>query len=131
LLNLTANALKIAFFRRVVPAAGLADLHFHDLRHETISRLGESGLFHLLELQAISGHRDTRMLQRYTHLCAGKLAAKMDDAVESTTRVYFHRGRRRQAKTLMPMSPLPVRQGRTPKAGGRTPAGKTLAGSSV
>lgn len=43
LLKLTANALKIAFFRRVVPASGVEDIHFHDLRHEAISRLAESG----------------------------------------------------------------------------------------
>jgi hypothetical protein len=34
LLPLTANALKIAFFRRVLPASGVAHFHFHDLRHE-------------------------------------------------------------------------------------------------
>ena len=34
LLPLTANALKIAFFRRVLPASGVADFHFHVLRHE-------------------------------------------------------------------------------------------------
>jgi len=52
LLPLTANALKIAFFRRVLPASGVADFHFHDLRHEAISRLAESGRFQLLQLQA-------------------------------------------------------------------------------
>ncbi|MCK6390465.1 MAG: site-specific integrase, partial [Azonexus sp.] len=62
LLNLTPNALKVAFFKRVIPASGIQDLHFHDLRHEAISRLAESGQFQLIELQTISGHRDTRML---------------------------------------------------------------------
>lgn len=95
LLDLTANALKLAFFRRVVPASGLEDFHFHDLRHEAISRLAESGKFQLIELQAISGHRDGRMLQRYAHLCAGNLAEKMD-SVSGEHDTYIHRGRRRR-----------------------------------
>jgi integrase len=101
LLKLTANALKIAFFRRVVPLSGVRDIHFHDLRHESISRLAESGLFQLIELQAISGHRDTRMLLRYAHLCSGNLAKKMDGiAQERTTKVYFHRGRKRVVESV-------------------------------
>ena len=101
LLKLTANALKIAFFRRVVPASGIEDLHFHDLRHEAISRLAESGKFQLIELQAISGHRDTRMLLRYAHLCCGNLAEKMDGvAMERSSKEYFHHGRRRRVDTV-------------------------------
>ncbi|UCV23587.1 site-specific integrase [Ferribacterium limneticum] len=101
LLKLTANALKIAFFRRVVPASGVEDIHFHDLRHEAISRLAESGQFQLIELQAISGHRDTRMLLRYAHLCCGNLAEKMDSvAMERTSKEYFHHGRRRRVDTV-------------------------------
>lgn len=104
LLKLSANALKIAFFRRVVPASGVVDLHFHDLRHESISRLAESGKFQLIELQAISGHRDTRMLLRYAHLCCGNLAEKMDDvAAERTTKEYVHKGRRRRVDTVVPV----------------------------
>ncbi|KXB29286.1 integrase [Dechloromonas denitrificans] len=114
LLKLTANALKIAFFRRVVPASGVEDIHFHDLRHEAISRLAESGRFQLIELQAISGHRDTRMLLRYAHLCCGNLAEKMDGvAMERTSKEYFHRGRRRRVDTVtsvvhQPKTTLPV-----------------------
>lgn len=107
LLKLTANALKIAFFRRVVPASGVQDIHFHDLRHESISRFAESGMFQMIELQAISGHRDTRMLLRYAHLCSGNLAKKMDNAVvERTTRQYAHRGRMRQSVSVqeLPMA---------------------------
>lgn len=101
LLKISANALKIAFFRRVIPASGIDDLHFHDLRHEAISRLAESGEFQLIELQAISGHRDTRMLLRYAHLCSGRLADKMDDiAAERSSRDYFHHGRRRRVETV-------------------------------
>ena len=105
LLKLSANALKLAFFRRVIPASGIKDLHFHDLRHEAISRLAESGQFQLIELQAISGHRDTRMLIRYAHLCCGNLALKMDGvAAERTTKEYVHRGRRRRVEKVVMIS---------------------------
>lgn len=94
LFPLTPNALKKAFFERVIPKSKVVDFHFHDLRHEAISRLAESGRFGLLELQSISGHRDIRMLQRYAHLCAGNLAVKMDE-IRGTATEYMHRGRRR------------------------------------
>lgn len=35
----------------------IADLHFHDLRHEAISRLFELGTLNVMEVAAISGHR--------------------------------------------------------------------------
>ena len=54
----------------------LVDLHFHDLRHEATSRLFEKGL-QIMEVAAITGHKDLRMLQRYTHLKAEDLAAKL------------------------------------------------------
>ena len=49
-------------------AAGgpLEDLHFHDLRHEAVSRFFEMGLT-TPEVASISGHRDPRMLFRYSH----------------------------------------------------------------
>jgi len=96
---ITENALKIAFFRRVLPSAGIQDLHFHDLRHEAISRLAESGLYTVIDLQAISGHRDTRMLLRYSHLCTRRLAEKMDET-EGLRVEYIHRGRKRS--TIQP-----------------------------
>ncbi len=54
----------------------LVDLHFHDLRHEAASRLVEKGLYPL-EVMAITGHRDTKMLKRYVHLKAEDLARKL------------------------------------------------------
>ena len=47
-------------------AVGHPDLHFHDLRHEAISRFFEMGLT-TPEVASISGHRDIRMLMRYAH----------------------------------------------------------------
>lgn len=55
---------------------GIADLHFHDLRHEAVSRLFEKGL-NVVEVGTISGHKELRMLQRYTHLRASDLVARL------------------------------------------------------
>jgi integrase len=51
---------------RLVRRAGIKNLKFHDLRHEAISQFFESGL-NLPEVSFISGHKDPRMLFRYTH----------------------------------------------------------------
>lgn len=46
---------------------GIEDLHFHDLRHEGISRLFEMG--HTIpQVAAVSGHRSWVSLKRYTHV---------------------------------------------------------------
>jgi integrase len=55
----------------------LTGLHFHDLRHEAVSRLVESGLSDQ-EVASISGHKSMQMLRRYTHLRAEDLVAKLD-----------------------------------------------------
>lgn len=56
---------------------GFADLGFHDLRHEAVSRMVEAGLSDQ-EVAAISGHRSMQMLKRYTHLRAEELVLKLD-----------------------------------------------------
>jgi len=56
--------------------ANVPDLRLHDLRHEAISRLFEKGL-NLAEVSAISGHKELKMLQRYTHLRAVDLVSKL------------------------------------------------------
>ena len=55
---------------------GIEDLHFHDLRHEATSRLFEKGL-NPVEVATITGHKDTRMLMRYTHLRAEDLVERL------------------------------------------------------
>lgn len=64
-------------FIRAADRAGLENFHFHDLRHEATSRLFEKG-FDVMEAAAVTGHKDLRMLRRYTHLDASKLAQKLD-----------------------------------------------------
>ncbi|CAN0620239.1 Site-specific integrase [Burkholderia multivorans] len=68
-------SVKHAFVRLVV-RQGLRDLHFHDLRHEAISRLVERGL-NILEVAAVSGHQTMQMLKRYTHLRPEDIAVKL------------------------------------------------------
>jgi integrase len=63
-------------FDRACTRAGIEDLRFHDLRHEATSRFFEKG-FNLMEVSSITGHKDLRMLKRYTHLKAEDLAARM------------------------------------------------------
>lgn len=63
-------------FGAAAKAAGLEDLHFHDLRHEATSRLFEAGLA-LPEVAAITGHLTWSMLARYTHPRAEALAEKL------------------------------------------------------
>ena len=72
---LTGNAFRLAW-NRVKKRAMITDLRFHDLRHEAISRLFELGLS-LPEVALISGHKDPRMLFRYTHLRAEDIVAKL------------------------------------------------------
>jgi len=62
---ITGNAFRLNW-QRVKRRAGFDDLHFHDLRHEAISRFFELGLT-APEVALISGHRDMRMLFRYAH----------------------------------------------------------------
>jgi integrase len=54
----------------------LDDVHFHDTRHEAASRLADK-LSNVLELSAVTGHRDLRMLKRYYHPRAEDLAKKL------------------------------------------------------
>lgn len=64
---------------RIKQGLGLADLHFHDLRHEGVSRFVEGGLSDQ-EVAAISGHRSMQMLKRYTHLRGEDLVSRVDEA---------------------------------------------------
>jgi integrase len=63
-------------WKRLTRRAGIEDLHFHDLRHEAISRFFEKGLS-IAEVALISGHKDVRQLFRYTHLRAEDVAKKL------------------------------------------------------
>lgn len=76
----SANAFRLAWERckrRIAKTyPDITELRFHDLRHEAVSRFFELGLS-VPEVALISGHRDPRMLFRYTHLRAEDLVAKL------------------------------------------------------
>lgn len=62
----TTDAISAAF-TRACQFLGIDDLHFHDLRHEGISRLFETGL-NIPQASAVSGHRSWSSLKRYSHI---------------------------------------------------------------
>ena len=70
-----SNAFRLAW-DRLRGRAGLNDLRFHDLRHEAISRFFEMGLT-VPEVALISGHKDVKMLFRYTHLKVDSVVSRL------------------------------------------------------
>ena len=64
IIDLTKGAARHGF-DRARKKAGLETLRFHDLRHIAISRMWSSGM-NALEISACSGHRDIKMLMRYS-----------------------------------------------------------------
>ncbi|MCB9960877.1 MAG: site-specific integrase [Hyphomonas sp.] len=71
-----------AAFRRACQELEIEDLHFHDLRHEGTSRLFEAGL-QIEQVALVTGHKDWKMLKRYTHLSADMIVnfARMNQRV--------------------------------------------------
>lgn len=93
LFNVSTNAVRLAWRRAKararkqhiadckqagIPATAgfLENLRFHDLRHEATSRLAEK-LHNVIELSAVTGHRDLQSLKRYYHPRADDLADKL------------------------------------------------------
>lgn len=89
----TNHGLK-STWRVMLLKLGIQDLHFHDLRHEAISRLFELGTLDMMEIAAISGHKSLSMLKRYTHLRAKRLVAKLEGV--------RHKGRQHVLGHLVP-----------------------------
>ncbi|MDO9467280.1 MAG: site-specific integrase [Thiobacillus sp.] len=88
-------------WRRICEAAGFVgerEIRIHDLRHEAISRVADTGTMSMLDLQAFSGHRDVRMLLRYAHLCTEHIAKRLDEAFACRDGHTVHRGFRRLTK---------------------------------
>jgi len=103
--GVSANAVRLAW-ERLKRRAGVTDLRFHDLRHEAVSRFFENGL-NMPEVAAISGHKDPRMLMRYTHPKAEAIAIKLGtheqghnkDWLTRTSAGDLRRTRRRASET--------------------------------
>ena len=64
-------------WQRILKRSKLSDFRFHDLRHESASRLFEKNL-NVMEVATITGHRSLQMLKRYTHLKAEDLVRKLN-----------------------------------------------------
>ena len=71
-------------WKALLRRADIADLRFHDLRHEACSRLTERGLSPL-EVARISGHRSMQMLKRYSHFSIEHLVGVVDSGRKSTS----------------------------------------------
>lgn len=56
----------------------LTNLRLHDARHEATSRLFEDKKLESATVRAITGHKDSRQLARYTHLQAERIAKLLD-----------------------------------------------------
>ncbi len=68
-IDLTIGAARHGF-NRARKAAGLNHLRFHDLRHIAISNMWAAGM-NALQISEASGHKDLRMLMRYSHYQLG------------------------------------------------------------
>lgn len=95
--NYSSSGIKSSW-RYMLEQLGIQDLHFHDLRHEAVSRLFELGTLDMMEVAAISGHKSLSMLKRYTHLKAAKIARKLEGN--------RHRGRQALLDVLIPYPAL-------------------------
>jgi integrase len=70
-------------WKRACAKAGIADFHFHDLRHTWASWHVQNGT-HPRALQELGGWKDDAMVKRYTHLGSEHLhvaAGKIDEAL--------------------------------------------------
>lgn len=70
-----------SWWKRLLNATGIGELHFHDLRHEATSRLFERGLT-TAEVMSITGHSTTDMVDRYSHYSAGLVHDKLERGLD-------------------------------------------------
>ncbi|EJL93513.1 site-specific recombinase XerD [Herbaspirillum sp. CF444] len=61
-----------SIFPRACKELKIEDVRFHDLRHEGVSRLFEQG-YQIHQVALVSGHKDWKMLARYTQIRAKDL----------------------------------------------------------
>ena len=73
----TSHGMGIGF-RRICKRAGVADLRFHDLRHEATSRMFERTDLQTVEVMLMTGHTQVSTLKRYANLRQRILAEKLD-----------------------------------------------------
>ena len=72
-IKLKSRGIQIKW-KRLMKKYEIKDLHFHDLRHEALSRYLEKGVS-IQDVQVLSGHKDVRILMRvYANLNAKNIA---------------------------------------------------------
>ena len=106
---MSLNQVRSAW-NRICARAGIDDFHMHDLRHEATSRIVEvarqaGSPLDVHELAAITGHRDLRCLARYTNLCMGTMAMRLDELFEKAQQAparFVHKGRVRPPIRIAP-----------------------------
>lgn len=64
-------------FKRLTVRAKIDDLHFHDLRHEGVTRLFQTAMTDV-EIMKMTGHTNASTLVRYAHNRASDVAAKIN-----------------------------------------------------
>ncbi len=73
----TPHAVSVAL-RRARKKAGLdSDVRMHQLRHTRITMVARKG-FNQAQIMMVSGHRDSRSVQRYTHLNVKDVVSLLD-----------------------------------------------------
>lgn len=77
--DISAGAVSLAWCH-VVRRAGLKNLHFHDLRHEALSRWAHRLGGDVFKLSLVSGHKTLQMARRYVHPVESELLAALSNA---------------------------------------------------
>ena len=76
-IRLKSRGIQIKW-KRLMQKYEIKDLHFHDLRHEALSRYLENGVS-IQDVQVLSGHKDVRILMRvYANLRAKNISKKLN-----------------------------------------------------
>lgn len=78
----TEHALPLVAAAR--EAAGMDELHFHDLRHWAASLFAVKGAS-LRQLVDLLGHADISHVMRYAHLCEGGHLGAIADRIAATS----------------------------------------------
>lgn len=64
-----------ALWRKTTKRAAIKNLHFHDTRHEAITRLAQK--IQVLDLARMTGHLDIKQLMRYYNATAEEIAGRL------------------------------------------------------
>ncbi|WP_455692740.1 site-specific integrase [Acidithiobacillus ferriphilus] len=98
----TTEGMRASYFK-ALKKAGIEGMTFHDLRHEATSRLCERGL-PIMTVQAITGHKSTQMLKRYTHISPAALVTKKPSDFRNSPHGRAFRSPHSRAEEFLPVS---------------------------